>query len=310
MTKNSMTVMIAIALSGCGSDVLEMQSGEGMVPVEVSEVLSVGAGSAESRAAPPVTTDGAQMGVFRIEDPPYPALDNVEFTYIAAESKWTNSSPILAGYKPVHLCAYYPYNSVTFSSGPNTTLEATKYEPGKDWSYATTAESTVNNKNPEVTFAMKHAYARIKLAITRSVDNFHGNCSISTVNLKNNTNFYVKRTLNISTDSYGGNATKDGFTYTLDSGNMDAGSTNNEYDVLVPPQSVSSGLKITLVVDGMERSATIPAASFSSNLKASLQYKISLLLTDIDVIPNGNVQITDWVMDNTKIDTGLEVAPF
>lgn len=301
ITKNSMAVMIAIAVSGCNGDMLEMQSGDGMVPVEVNNVLSVNANRTESRAALPVTSNGAKMGVFRIGDTKYTAQDNVEYTYSSSTTKWTSTAPINVGVQATNLCAYYPYNSITFTTGTTATLVASKYEAGKDVSYATSAASTVTNQNPEATFAMKHAYARIKLAIKRSDTNFHGNCNISTVNLRNNTNFFVNRTLNISTSSYGGSATTGGWTYTLNSGNMAAGSTNNAYDVLVPPQTVSSGLKITLVVDGVERSATIPATSFSSNLNAGSQYSISLLLSDVEVIPKGNVTITEWITDNSKI---------
>jgi len=301
-----MAVMIAIAVSGCNGDMLEMQSGDGMVPVEVNNVLSVNADITESRAALPVNTDGVKMGVFRMAGSGYTAQDNVEYTYTTG--RWTSTTPILVGAQASNLCAYYPYNSITFTSGTNATLEAGKYEAGKDVSYATSAGSTVTNQTPEAAFAMKHAYARIKLAIKRSGSNFHGNCNISTVNLRNNTNFFVNRTLNISTDSYTGSANTGGWTYTLNTGNMDAGSINNAYDVLVPPQTVSSGLKITLVVDGVERSATIPATSFSNNLNAGSQYSISLLLTDLEVIPNGNVSITDWVTDNTTIESGSVVA--
>lgn len=307
ITKNSMALMIAIAVSGCNGDMLEMQSGDGMVPVEVNNVLSVNADITESRAASPVTSNGAKMGVFRIGDTKYTAQDNVEYTYSSSTTKWTSTAPINVGVQATNLCAYYPYNSVTFTAGTTATLVASKYEDGKDVSYATSAANIVTNQNPEASFAMKHAYARIKLAIKRSDTNFHGNCNISTVNLRNNTNFFANRTLNIRTSSYGGSATAGGWTYTLNSGNMAAGNTNYAYDVLVPPQTVSSGLKITLVVDGMERSATIPAASFSSNLNAGSQYSISLLLTDNEVIPNGNVTITDWVPDNTELVIDKEI---
>lgn len=309
ITKNSMALMIAIAVSGCNGDMLEMQSGDGMVPVEVNNVLSVNADITESRAASPVTSNGAKMGVFRIGDTKYTAQDNVEYTYSSSTTKWTSTAPINVGVQATNLCAYYPYNSVTFTTGTTATLVASKYEDGKDVSYATSATNTVTNQNPEASFAMKHAYARIKLAIKRSETNFHGNCNISTVNLRNNTNFFANRTLNIRTNSYGGSAEAGGWTYYLNSGNMAPGDTNNAYDVLVPPQTVSSGLKITLVVDGVERSATIPAASFSSNLNGGLQYSISLLLSDSEVIPNGNVTITEWVTDNSAIEseTGVTV---
>lgn len=306
ITKNSMALMIAIAVSGCNGDMLEMQSGDGMVPVEVNNVLSVNADITESRAASPVTSNGAKMGVFRIGDTKYTAQDNVEYTYSSSTTKWTSTAPINVGVQATNLCAYYPYNSVTFTTGTTATLVASKYEDGKDVSYATSAANTVTNQNPEASFAMKHAYARIKLAIKRSDTNFHGNCNISTVNLRNNTNFFANRTLNIRTSSYGGSAEAGGWTYYLNSGNMAPGDTNNAYDVLVPPQTVSSGLKITLGVDGADRSATIPAASFSSNLSAGSQYSISLLLTDSEVIPNGNVTITDWVTDNTPIESESE----
>jgi len=305
-----MAVMIATAIIyGCGNDMLEPPAVDGMVPVEVNNVLSVNADITESRDASPVTGNGAKMGVFRIGDSKYTPQDNLEYTYSSTKNTWTSTTPILVGAQATTLCAYYPYNSVTFTTGTTATLEAGKYEAEKDMSYATSAGSTVTNQNPEATFAMKHAYARIKLAIKRSDSYIIGNCNITTVNLKNNTNFFVNKTLDISTGSYTGSAITGGWTYTLNTGDMAAGSTNNAYDVLVPQQTVSSGLTITLDVDGVKRSATIPAASFNSNLTAGLQYSISLLLLpDTEVIPNGNVTITDWVTDSSTIQGAVEVS--
>ena len=308
ITKKSMAMMIAIALSGCNGDMLEMQSGDGMVAIEVKNVLSVETDITESRAASILDDNGAKMGVFRIKDDQYTALDNVEYTYSSYTGKWTSTAPILVGVQATNLCAYYPYNSVTFTTGTTATLEASKYEEGKDVSYATSAGSTVTNQNPKATFAMKHAYARIKLAIKRSEDKFNGKCNISTVNLRNNSNFFVKKNLNISTGEYDGSAEDGGWTCSLESGDMSAGSTNNAYDVLVPPQSVNTGLTITLVVDGVERSATISADLFSSNLKAGTQYSISLLLTDLEVIPSSNVTIIAWKADNTNLNNEFEAT--
>ena len=307
-TKPSMALMIAIVMSGCGNDMPGSQRGDGMVAVGVSDVLSAGTDIAISRASSSIITDGAKMGVFRMAGSGYDAQDNVEFTYSSSTGKWANTSdPILVGIQATALCAYYPFNSATFN-GTTASLKAQKYEPGKDLSYAINSETPVNNANPDATFAMKHAYARIKMSISRH-SNYTGNCVVSTVNIKDGTDFFVDRTLDIKTDSYGGSATNGGWTYELNTGNIGAGETNSAYDVLVPPQPVNSGLTITLNIDGADRPVTVPALSFSSNLNAGSQYSISLVITDTEVNLNGKVDVADWDTDNTSITGGVVVVP-
>lgn len=306
-TKTATVLVMAIVITGCGSDMVETQPGTDMVPVEVSDVLSVGADISISRASSAITTNGAKIGVFRAANTGYTAQDNVLFTYSSSSGKWTaTTNPILVGDQAAVLSAYYPYGSATIS-GETATLDAQKYDSAKDLSYATTSSNTVTNQNPNANFAMKHAYARIKMSIKRHTTNYSGNCNVSTVTLKNNTNFYASKTLNIKTGSYGGSAASGGWTYTLNTGNMGAGATNSAYDVLIPPQPVNSGLTITLTVDGVDRSVTISAASFSSNLNAGSEYSISLVLTDTEVSPNGSVNIADWATDNTSIGGDVTV---
>lgn len=308
-TKIATALVMAIVIAGCGSDMVETQPGTDMVPVEVSDVLSVGADISISRASSAITTDGAKIGVFRTANTAYTALNNVVFTYTSFMGKWMTDAavPVLVGATEAVLSAYYPYSASI--SSETVPLNAQKYESANDLSYATTSSNTVNNLNPRANFAMKHAYARIKMSIKRHTTNYLGDCNVSTVHLKNNTNFYINRTLNIKTGTYGGSSTSGGWTYTLNTGNIGAGATNSAYDVLVPPQPVNSGLTITLTVDGVDRPVTIPAASFSSNLNAGSEYSISLVLTDSEVIPNGSVSVTDWVTDNTSINGSVSVIP-
>ena len=307
-TKTSMALMIAIAMSGCGNDISDLQRGDGMVAVGVSDVLSAGTDIAISRASSTNFPDGAKMGVFRMAGSGYDAQDNVEFTYSSSTGKWANTSdPILVGIQATALCAYYPFNSATFN-GTTASLKAQKYEPGKDLSYAINSETPVNNANPDATFAMKHAYARIKMSISRH-SNYTGNCNVTSVNIADLTKFFDERTLDITTGEYGGSIKQGGWTYNLNTGNIGVGDTNSAYDVLVPPQEVSNSLKVTLQVDGMSRWVNCHGSYFKYYLTAGSQYEISLVITETGVSIKGNVNVTDWVTDTSYIGDGMTVIP-
>ena len=235
------------------------------------------------------------MGVFRTSANGYTAQYNSQYTY---NSGWKPNTTVYVGGANATLCAYYPYNAVTFTANSTTcTLTAQKYDAAKDLCYAKTGGAAVCNKTPNATFAMTRAYSRLKLSIKRHATNYVGNCNITNVNIKHSTgtNFFVNRTLDISAGTNGGSATAGGWTYALNTGNMAANATNTAYDVLVPPQPVSGGLTITLTIDGVNRVVTVPAAQFSNNLNAGQQYTISLIITDAEIVlPASAVTVNDW----------------
>lgn len=265
-----------------------------------------------------VTTDGAIIKVFQLATNGYMGEYNVKCTYTTSDGtpQWKlakvigidkRSSSIVGVYDPNGLGVFPDSNTGTVTS---VNLTAQVFDEKKLW-YLDTSHTNVTNTSPTVAFKMAPAYSRIKLSIQRHATNYvSGNCAITNVNLKSGTVFYSNNSMNISSGAVQGNATAGGWTYPLNTGNIAAGATNTAYDVLVPPQSVSSGLTITLTIDNTNRAITIPATQFTSSaLAAGQQYTIPLMITDTAVTPSGNVTITDYATDDTTIknDTPTEL---
>lgn len=283
-------VLLASLVAGCDNGSDADLPADALVPVRIVDA-GISA-QVQTRA----TISSGSMGVFRAAANGYTAQYNSQYTY---NSGWKPNTTVYVGGANATLYAYYPYNSATFTANSTTcTLTAQKFDAAKDLCYAKTGGAAVCNKTPNATFAMTRAYARLKLSIKRHATNYvSGNCNITNVNIKHSTgnNFFVSRTLDISTGTNGGSATANGWTYALNTGNIAANATNTAYDVLVPPQPVSGGLTITLTIDGVNRSVTVPAAQFSNNLTAGKQYTISLIITDAEImLPASAVTTNDW----------------
>lgn len=290
MMNRKQLIMGLLLLAGCGSgEDKDFFPDDAQVPVTIA--TSLDADIIQTRA----NVSTGSMGVFLSNANGYKPQYNVQYTY---NGGWKASAPVYVGVPNATLHACYPYNAVTFTANSTTcTLTAQKYDAAKDLCYAKTGGAAVCNKTPNATFAMTRAYSRLKLSIKRHATNYVGNCNITNVNIKHSTgtNFFVNRTLDISTGTNGGSATAGGWTYALNTGNMAANATNTAYDVLVPPQPVSGGLTITLTIDGVSRAITVPAAQFSNNLIAGQQYTISLIITDAEIVlPASAVTVNDW----------------
>lgn len=304
--------LLALCLLSCSEESSIVSTSES-TPLDVDVRLEEGA---TTRAgSTPVTTEGAEIGLFRTTDGKYTALYDVKYTYSVADGgagQWSSADPIYMDKRVGKIVAYYdPNGQVNINQNSfvtNNSLKAQEFKEDVLW-YFDNSHTNVTNANAQISFAMKPAYARIKLSIQRHA-NYVGDCAITNVNLKSGTVFYSDNSMNISSGAVQGSATTDGWTYPLNTGNIAAGDTNTAYDVLVPPQSVVNGLTITLTIDNTNRAITIPAAQFTSSaLAAGHQYTIPLMITDTAVTPSGNVAITDYATDGTTIknDTPTEL---
>ena len=282
-------IVFCLLLAGCSAE-RDGDSFGGEREVPVSVTTSLDSDFLQSRA----DVSAGSIGVFLSSAGGYKPQYNVEYSYSGG---WKAAAPVYVGAPNATLHAYYPYNAATFTANSTTcTLTAQKYDVAKDLCYAKTGGAAVCNKTPNATFAMTRAYSRLKLSIKRLAA-YVGNCNLTNVNIKHSSgnNFFVSRTLDISTGTNGGSATANGWTYALNTGNIAANATNTAYDVLVPPQPVSGGLTITLTIDGVNRAITVPAAQFSNNLNAGQQYTISLIITDAEIVlPASAVTVNDW----------------
>ena len=286
-------VLLAVLAAGCGNEKDTELPADALVPVEIA-----GAGiSAEVQTMATITV--CSIGVFRTG-----ANYTQQYEKYTYNNGWKPSAnTIYVGGGDATVCAYYPYVDAAAHTGTGFVQEAQGWSELKDLSYATTG-ATVSNKAPYVSFAMKRAYARLKLSITRNA-NYVGNCNIVNVNIRHsgNNSFLTRRVLDISNGTSSGDFnTGGGWTYGLNLGNVAPGATNTAYDALAPPQPVSGGLIITLPIDGVNRSVSIDAGYFTNReLGAGKQYTIRLTITDVAVILNGNININDLVLDGTGI---------
>lgn len=293
-------VLLAVLAAGCGNDMNTGLPADAPVPVEIT-----GAGitaGVETRA----TITGGSIGVFRTGSGYTEQYE--KYTYDSGWKPSPSANAIIVGGGDATVCAYYPYDEAANRTGTGFILEVGGWSEQKDLCYAAT--SGVSNKNPQVSFPMKRAYARLKLSITRTA-NYVGDCNVTNVNIRNgsNNNFITRRVLDISNSISSGDVnTGGGWTNGLDLGNIGIGTTNTAYDVLVPPQQINGGLMITLPIDGLNRAVTVPAASFSNELGAGKQYTVSLTITDVAVILNGSININDYISgENLQNDVPVEI---
>lgn len=288
-------------MMGCSNDsAMDTPESTQMVPVGIRQV-SVSGSAAVTRAS--TTIKDGQIGVFRTTANSYPAQNNVPYSY-NADGGWSATAAenaILVDHRNATLMAYYPYQAD--ADGSKVTLTSQVYAANKDLCYGTST-GTINNANPdEGQFTnMAHAYSRITLSIQRHATSyFTGVCAITNLHLKSGSSFFATRTLDISNKTYGGSPTDIGWAYNPCITSLEPGSSI-DCDVLVPPQPVTSGLTITLTIDGLNRAVTVPTAEFPSNtLAAGQQYTIKLTIMDTTVILDGNVAIMDYGTDGTVI---------
>lgn len=289
-------VLLTVLAAGCGNDMNTGRPADAWVPVEIT-----GAGITAGVETRATTITGGSIGVFRTGSGYTEQYE--KYTYDGGWKPSASANAIIVGGGDATVCAYYPYDDAATRTGTGFTLEAGGWSEQKDLCYATTGAATVSNKHPQVSFAMKRAYARIKLSITRT-SNYEGDCNVRDVNIKDNNGFVTSCVLDISNSISSGDVnTGGGWTNSLDLGNVGNGTANTAYDVLIPPQPINGGLTITLPIDGMNRSVTVPAGQFTDGkLAAGKQYTISLIIANVTVTLNGGINIiNDYTVGNNNL---------
>ena len=157
----------------------------------------------------------------------------------------------------------------------------------------------MNINYPDAIFELTHAYARIKLSISPSTE-FSGTGKITAFALKP---AKAEETIIISTPLYikqnassPGNSSVDGYTFSVTTTVDAAHKPNTDCDVLFPPQTLpDGGLQVSLTIDGVSRSATIPKADFpDGELKENNQYTVHLEIgAGVTIIP-GTIDEVEW----------------
>lgn len=303
----TLTTVLSVALSGCSNDTESLNGFDGSPAANEEVPLQIAGGSISADVQTRATTiTNGSIGIFRAANNDYSALYNVQYSYNDGWKVSSSEKTIYLSQKNATLYAYYPYNSFSFTANSTkATLTAQKFVDAMDMCYATSGGSNVCNKTPNATFAMNRAYSRIQLFIKRHAKNYVGTGYVSNINFKNGSTFYYGCTLDIATGTYGGDATDGGWSYAFNT-TITAGATKSA-DLLVPPQPVGNGLTITLTLDGVNRSVTVPAGKFTSNsLAAGKIYKITLEISAAQINIDGSVTGDDYgTQGNTDYELNI-----
>lgn len=307
---------VFLLLSGCGNELAAPgadEYGNELVPVQVSAVvLSADVDGSDASQAPQtratINTSGAKMGVFRVADNTKGiiAQNNVEYKYSSTPTpSWTAASgPILVGGLAPQICAYYPYGVATIS-GTTATLTAQKYDATKDLCYASNATAEVTNKVPTASFAMKHAYSRVTLTISRDVtySAAMGSCKINQVGFKpasGSSTLSAVTSLDISKEmSNQAVIPSPGLLYnTVTTDDINAGISEKGsklIDLLIPPTRASVDMLLSVTVDKEARSVLIPSATLGT-LAAGKHYAITAKIVGMALLQLQSVTLInqDW----------------
>lgn len=294
---NRLTCLLAAVLfAGCSGSELP----EGLQPAGPSEAdiplnVTVASLEAEVESAPGTraTTNlgsGTSIGIFRDNTNGYTAASNIRYNY--GSPKWapqTASETIYLGLLPVNVCAYHPW-----SSGKTTAIALTSgvYAATNDLSYATNQSvDGRTNKTTALTFAMKRAYSRVTLTISRDAtySAAMGSCKINQVGFKPVAGTLSAVTsLDISKEMSAQTASaSSGLVYnTVASDDINAGinvGASGSIDLLIPPTTVSAEMLLTVTVDGEARAVSIPAASLGT-LAAGKHYAIQAKIVGLALL--------------------------
>lgn len=267
------TILLGL-LCGCSQE--SVPQAETTVPENVPiEVHTVAATAEVATRASVVEMTTGTLGIFRLAENDYKALYNVKYEKASEAASWSSASVIYVGAQPAKLCAYAPYNSVAFAANSTVaTLEAQEYKAEKDMRYATTGGAAIWKLTPQADFTLIHSYARLTLAITR-MSTYPSTkpylCAITKVVVEPGTaggKIATKKTRDIATNAETTVATTDKYTFTvttaLKTSGIAKGATDTSgVDMLLPPQTLVGGTKLTLTVDGADYAITIPDKSLS-----------------------------------------------
>lgn len=305
----SILVFFALFVLSC-SEEHSPAPGDEITPLSVNACVQ--GGTATRAGATPVTAEGAKIGVFRTADGGYTALYDVKYT--CSSGSWSSVTPIYMDNRKGKIVAYYdPNGQVSFDESTTTTssnMQAQVYNEAQLW-YFDNTKTSVNNTNAQLTFHMKCAYARMILQIERDAS-YKSDCKITEVTLTSGSKFFNNLPMDIFTGVLNGSA----ITYnaatkpllTNDGGFVTIASGTKNIDLLLPPQTITSGgLSVSLKIDGEVRSVTIPQASLS-RLASGSQYTVPLkILSPATLTIDSSVTEQAWGAAN-NIGTVTDIS--
>lgn len=301
--------LLVVAWSSCSQvEVTDPTIGEyGEIPLEIR--VTTGA-EVDTRVAAALEMTEGELGIFRLPEADYTALENIRYDRVVGESWKPVSTVIYVGGTYARLCAYAPYNSVEFKNSLVKTeadLKMQTYAAEKDMRFAVSGGDEVWKKTPIANFELERAYARLVLAVKRDAT-YPNTCKITQAKIKAvYGNIITANTVDISTGTEGSGIQTSQYIHTVTTSLKDGfivGVTDDtSFDWLLPQQTFSGGVVLTLTVDGMAYSVTIPADKLSTFVRGT-KYTVSLVVKGGKLtLMTSNILIDrDW----TEVQTGTE----
>ena len=299
--------LLIVGWSSCSQvEVADSVGGEnGEIPIEIRATTGA---EVDTRAVTAVEMTEGTLGIFRLPETDYTALENIRYNRVAGESWKPASTVIYVGATYARLCAYAPYNSVEFKNSSLKTeagLTMQTYAAEKDMRFAVSGGDEVWKKTPTANFELKRAYARLVLSVVRDAT-YPNTCKITKAKIEASTgNIITANTVDISTGTEGSGTQTPQYIHTVTTGLKDGfaiGVTDDtSFDWLLPQQTFSGGVVLTLTVDGMDYSVTIPVDKLSTFVRGT-KYTVSL------VVKGGKLTLmSDKILidrDWTEVQTG------
>lgn len=334
-----LSVSFLLSLFACGADETDGLSNE----VDTTErplTISAQLGTAVTTRATTITTqlEEGSIGVYRKTTNGYDALNNILYSWNDISNSWKSddeadrTKTLYVGNRFADVYAYYPY-STSQGSSPVFNLVMGRYNQEDVMYYAKTIQ--VNNSAAQANFAMKSPYSRITFQIKNSN---MSSCLVKDFKISFKSKINAMGSIDISADNPTviGQFPIESYDFELsgsdpiyDTG-IAAGDTNDELDLLMIPQDMSTmTITVQLALSNADIS-TIASVTISSNafsdykLKQGQQYIIPLLIQGAAIVfdskavpeltpnpdedPYNDKEITAYTLPPVELGDDLEVA--
>lgn len=308
-TKISIALCAAALLCSCGD---ESGSDRPDSPVAIGITAAPATGETVTRAGTPITNSTYQLGVIRKKTDYYAAM-NTPYSYSQMALGWIAENPVRVKSAPVTLYGYYPYQPADGDyvglAGEGTTfrVKAQPYSAAQDMCCAPGTgmggNLEITSSNYQVLFALKHVYARLKLTLGRGSE-YSGAGNITSLTIRTGGKFYIERMRDVTTSTtQGGSLVSSGYVYPVPDTLPDEEAIVT-YDFLLPSQPLTDNrLSVSLLIDGIERTVSIPLAGNPASLAEGTYYGLTLKVQDATIDITGVVTIDDYAdQTNENID--------
>lgn len=278
-----MSALLA-AICSCSREQIRTEAGN----TELSPLVIKSIGVVPTKALFTGQTLTGSFGAMLVEEgeDTYDGLtyENVKFTSSGSgeQAVWETDTDIMLSTTPGTLYSYYPY-SESSSDMKAIPVQATS-SVQTDYMYGTPVTS-LSNKNTSTSITMNHALAAIRLSIGKGSFTGAGVITKVSVNGESIATGAIMDATTGALSGFSGQGTRISPEFT----SFTLSSAPQEKDFIIIPTGDSSPVTIAIEIDGIEITATTPAADFAEGTIAN--YAVSVNSKNIEV---SAVSVTPW----------------